>query len=232
MALITCSKGGSGSLNPVLFQDTNNILFFDRLKYHQTTGRFCDVTISINSTTFRAHRVVLASVSPYFDSLLHYNRIAKEKVCDIQFFHEHFMFQICLRYKNVAAFEHLLNYMYSGQITIDRTNVIDLLRYANELMIIKLKSYCIDYLNRFLDSSNCLAVKTLSEKYEIPKLAAKATAYFEQNLNIVLQDNSDILELDAQDLFDIISKYDERIKPDNYFRYPPHLFGHILLFPV
>jgi hypothetical protein len=81
MALIACSKdGSSGSTNPMTFQDTNNALFFDRLKYHQTTGRFCDVTISVNSTTFRAHRLVLASVSPYFDSLLRYNRIAKEKV--------------------------------------------------------------------------------------------------------------------------------------------------------
>lgn len=80
-ALVACSKdGGSVSLNSMSFQDSNNALFFDRLKYHQTTGRFCDVTISVNSTTFRAHRVVLASVSPYFDSLLRYNRIAKEKV--------------------------------------------------------------------------------------------------------------------------------------------------------
>ncbi|KAI6175659.1 Zinc finger, C2H2 type [Aphelenchoides bicaudatus] len=204
MALAVCNKkGGSGSLNPETFNDNNNALFFDRLKYHQTTGRFCDVTISVASTSFRAHRVVLASVSPYFDSLLRYNRIAKEKVC--------------LRYTNVTAFESLLNYMYSGQIVIDRTNVIDLLKYANELMIIKLKSYCIDYLQRNLDASNCVGVKLLSEKYEIPKLAIKASTFFEQNLNIVLHENPDVLDLDEQDMFDMISKYEEAIKPDTYF---------------
>lgn len=81
MALAVCSKkGGSGSLNPESFNDGNSALFFDRLKYHQATGRFCDVTISVASSSFRAHRIVLASVSPYFDSLLRYNRIAKEKV--------------------------------------------------------------------------------------------------------------------------------------------------------
>jgi hypothetical protein len=80
-----------------------------------------------------------------------------------------------------------------------------------------LKSYCVDYLQRYLDSSNCIAVKSLAEKYEIQKLAAKATTFFEQNLNSVLLENPDMLNYDEQDMFDIISKYEESIKPDTYF---------------
>ncbi|KAI6236316.1 hypothetical protein M3Y95_00144400 [Aphelenchoides besseyi] len=205
MTLTVCSKDSFASLNPTPFKDSTHALFFDRLKYHQTTGRFCDVTISVNSTTFRAHRVVLASVSPYFDSLLRFNRITKEK--------------ICLRYGNAASFESLLNYMYSGQITIDRSNVIDLFKYSNELMIIRLKSYCVDYLQRYLDTANCLAVKSLAEKYEITKLVVKATKFFEENLNSVLEENPDVLEWNETELFDTISKYEESmsIKPDTYF---------------
>lgn len=137
MTLTVCSKDGYQSLNPQTFgQDANHALFFDRLKYHQLTGRFCDVTISVESTNFRAHRVVLASVSPYFDSLLRYNRITKEKVGGLLTSSlNSFAFQVCLRYGNVAAFESLLNFMYSGQITIDRSNVLDLFKYANELMV-------------------------------------------------------------------------------------------------
>jgi hypothetical protein len=62
-----------------------------------------------------------------------------------------------------------------------------------------------------------VAVKALSEKYEIPKLAIKAAAFFEQHLNTVLQENPDVLDYDEQDMFDMISKCEESIKPDTYF---------------
>ena len=80
MALGICSRDGAKSLDPVPFSDANHALFFDRLKYHRTTGRFCDLSVVVASTTFRAHRVVLASVSPYFDSVLSHDLVAKEKV--------------------------------------------------------------------------------------------------------------------------------------------------------
>lgn len=78
-----------------------------------------------------------------------------------------------------------------------------------------------DYLQRFLDTANCVAVKNLSAKYEIPKLETKATTFFEENLNAVLEDNPDVLEWNETDLFDTISRYEESqsIQPNTYFRY-------------
>ncbi len=81
MTLLMCSKDGSSSTNTMHFQDPNHNSFFDRLKYQRVTGRFCDVTVLASNSVFQAHRVVLSSYSPYFDSLFQSSRIAKEKVC-------------------------------------------------------------------------------------------------------------------------------------------------------
>lgn len=48
--------------------------------------------------------------------------------------------QVCLRYANRATFETLLNYAYSGRIILDRSNIIDMFKYANELMVRHVKS--------------------------------------------------------------------------------------------
>lgn len=122
MALAACSKDGSaGSLGKLAFQDPNNLLLFDRLKYQRATGRFCDVSLTVNKTVFRAHRLVLAAYSPYFDSIFRFNRITKEKVH--------------VNYENADVFGAILDYMYSGHIVIDRSCVVDILKLANDFIV-------------------------------------------------------------------------------------------------
>jgi len=53
---------------------------------------------------------------------------------------------------NAAHFDLLLNYIYSGNVTIDQGNVIDLLKLASNFLVTKLKYYCAEYLDRHLDA--------------------------------------------------------------------------------
>ncbi|PSN51079.1 hypothetical protein C0J52_01507 [Blattella germanica] len=150
--------------NPMNFtenQHGNAVL--EKLKVQREEGRFCDVTLYVEGKQFRAHRNVLASCSPYFDSVLKMHRTVKE--------------HLTVTCQNSEIFQCLLNYMYTGTVVIDKNNVTELLRLANHFLVSKLKSYCAEYLDRYLDISNCLSVKEMAEKYNMPALLKAATLF-------------------------------------------------------
>ncbi|CAD5226963.1 unnamed protein product [Bursaphelenchus xylophilus] len=206
-ALGMCSKDGtSGPLHPVTFSDPGHLFFFDRLRYQRLTGRFCDTTIIINNKTeFRAHRNILAAYSPYFDSVLTFNRVANEKI------------MLNKDKYSEDAMRVILNYMYGESIVIDRTNVKDVLKLANDLIIVRIKNHCLDYLERNLDASNCLTIKTLAENYAVQKLINKSIDYFKRNIDTILLHNTDILSMPFKDVKLLLQRYENHIHPDIAF---------------
>lgn len=72
--------------------------------------------------------------------------------------------QLTVSSQDPEVFRCLLAYMYTGTVVVDRTNVAELLRLANKLLLAKLKEHCAEYLERYLDSTNCLAVKDMATK--------------------------------------------------------------------
>ncbi|XP_068082056.1 zinc finger protein 879 [Anabrus simplex] len=167
MALTTLSN------NPMNFtenQHGNAIL--EKLKLQKEQGRFCDVTLYVEGKQFKAHRNVLASCSPYFDSILKMHRTVKER--------------LTVTCQNSDVFQCLLNYMYTGSVVIDKNNVAELLRLANHFLVSKIKSYCAEYLDRYLDITNCLSVREMAEKYNMPALLKAATLFIQVNLNKVI----------------------------------------------
>ncbi|XP_013790709.2 zinc finger protein 652-like isoform X2 [Limulus polyphemus] len=155
-----------------------NVLL-ERLRCQQESGRFCDVILHVQGKQFLAHRNVLAACSPYFDSVLKMHRIVKE--------------QLTVTCQNQGAFQSLLNYMYTGNVVIDKSNVNELLRLANHFLVTRVKNYCAEYLERYLDISSCLNVKELGEKYNMPNLVKTAVIFIQNNMKDVLE-QQEILE--------------------------------------
>lgn len=169
------------STNPMNFtenQQANAVL--ERLRQQRETGRFCDVVLIVQDRQFPAHRNVLAACSPYFDSILKMHKVVKE--------------QVTVHCQYADVFEVLLHYMYSGNVVIDRENVTELLKLSHNLLVSKLKNYCAEYLDRYLDAANCITVKELGEKYNMPGLVKNASLYMELNIDYVLAESSDVLE--------------------------------------
>ncbi|XP_015914212.2 zinc finger protein 37 [Parasteatoda tepidariorum] len=158
-------------------QQACNIL--EKLWSQRESGRFCDVVLHVQGQKFCAHRNVLAACSPYFDSVLKKHKTEKE--------------QLTLTCQNMDAFLLLLNYMYTGVIIIDLSNVSELLRLSNHFLINKLKNFCAEYLIKYLDYSNCFLIKELAEKYSLPILHRSADNFIRSNI-AELFDKNELLE--------------------------------------
>ncbi|EEC04380.1 zinc finger protein, putative [Ixodes scapularis] len=146
----------------------------EKLRQQQDKGRFCDIVLHVEGRKFRAHRAVLAACSPYFDSVLRMHKTVLE--------------QMNIACKNQNAFQSLLGYMYSGCISINRANAAELLQLSNHFLIFKLKNYCAEYLERQLCLSNCLAVRELAERYNVPLLLKAVVGFIRDNVEAVLDD--------------------------------------------
>ncbi|VDM95885.1 unnamed protein product [Thelazia callipaeda] len=212
--LSTCASDGNGSLNPMSFTDQHGNVLLERLRYQRDTGRFCDVYIIVKDRHFCAHRNILASCSPYFDSILRNSKVVKE--------------QVTVNCQNPAVFELLLNYMYSGSVVIDRSSVMDLLKLANNFLITRVKNYCAEYLDRYMDSANCLSVKELALKYNLPALFKSACEFFDMNINRCLLESTDVVEFSLPQLNALLSepKYANSVSPDVHLKLIVRWIGH------
>ncbi|ULT93782.1 hypothetical protein L3Y34_003341 [Caenorhabditis briggsae] len=193
-------------LCPMSFTDSSGQMIFERLQYQRNTGRFCDAELIVAARVFAAHRNILAAHSPYFDSMFKECKVTKE--------------QITINSKHPQVFELCLNYMYSGNVVIDRGSVSELLRFANDLMMVRLKNYCAEYLDRYLDAANCLSIRSLAQRYNLPGLIKSATDYFDSNLNRCLLESRDIISYTYTQLTRLIGdpKYSDCITPDTYLK--------------
>ncbi|XP_046402882.1 hypermethylated in cancer 2 protein-like isoform X2 [Ischnura elegans] len=160
--------------NPMNFcENQQGNIVLENLRAQKEQGRFCDVTLYVQGKQFRAHRNVLASCSPYFDSILKMHRVVKER--------------LTVTCQDSAVFLCLLNYMYTGSVVIDKNNVSELLRLSNHFLVSKLKKYCAEYLDQNLDVTNCLSVKDMAEKYNMPALSTRASSFIQMHVEEILQ---------------------------------------------
>ncbi|VDP15124.1 unnamed protein product [Onchocerca flexuosa] len=94
--------------------------------------------------------------------------------------------------------------------------------------ITRVKNYCAEYLDRYMDSANCLSVKELALKYNLPALLKSACDFFDVNINRCLLESTDIVEFSLAQLNALLSepKYANSISPDVHLKLIVHWIGH------
>lgn len=131
-------------------------VLFQKLYEQKKTSRFCDLTLFVNNRIIKAHRNVLACNSPYFDSILKHHKIIRE--------------QLIINCADYEVFNKILNYMYTGEITVDFANVEELLKLADHFIVTKIIEYCIEFLGTKLSIENCLFTYFLTQRYKLKHL--------------------------------------------------------------
>ncbi|XP_062619992.1 kelch-like protein 24a [Saccostrea cucullata] len=158
--------------------------------------RFTDVIINVENQSFRCHRVILSSVSPYFDAMFSSGMKESNSM------------EISLHKTSSKLFHDILQYVYLGKDIVKSDTVGDLLQISSMLQITCLQIKCEDYITRNIDVHNCIGVWKLGKSHNIEKLVDNSHPFILNNFEDVWESN-DFLKLEKDELENLIR--DERL---------------------
>ncbi|XP_039250579.2 kelch-like protein 18 [Styela clava] len=169
----------------------NNILtVFEQIRRE---GKMCDVVLKVEGGQFSAHRIVLAASIPYFNSMFTTDMVEAN------------MPVIPMQGIDVAALEAIINYAYSGRITLDITNVQSILVGANFLQLQNVKDYCCEFIKKRLHPTNCLGIRHFAELLMCGSLVEKANSFIEQRFLEVTK-SQEYLQLSLDEVTDLLAR--------------------------
>ena len=153
-------------------------------------GFFNDITIGVGNQSFSANRLVLSCYSDFFQEKFRLKADPPEsiKIHDV----------------DQKSFKIIIDYIYTGSITINEQNVFNLLSAAHLLKMDDVKEFCFDYLESAINSNNCIKGINLAILYENDVLLNKYNQYLSKHFNEVSQ-RIEFKNLSAADLASCIS---------------------------
>ncbi|CRK93246.1 CLUMA_CG006789, isoform A, partial [Clunio marinus] len=147
---------------------------FDTMNEMRKQNLLCDVVLVAEGMEIPAHKMILASCSPYFYAMFTGFEESKQDRITIQGVDFH-------------ALQLLVEYVYSSVVVVTEENVQVLLTAANLLQLTDVRDACCDYLQSQLDPSNCLGIREFADIHGCIDLFNYADSYIEQHFSEVVQ---------------------------------------------
>ena len=166
----------------------------DTLRRNET---FCDLTVAVKGTEFKAHKVVLAAASPFFLSLLESDmRESNEQVIRIE-----------LEEAIAPVMEDVLKYVYTGNVSVTEESVHNLIATADYLLLAGLKTVACNFLKENVTIENCIFNYYFADKYQCEVLKIKSYEVINSNFSVVME-TDDFLNLDVKHVMEWVSSDD------------------------
>ncbi|XP_064930222.1 uncharacterized protein LOC102083474 isoform X5 [Columba livia] len=154
--------------------------------------KLADVTLLAGGREFPCHRSVLALCSHYFHAMFSGD------------FAESIAARVELKEVDSSALEMLLDFAYTGKVTINQGNVEGLMRTASQLHFPTIQKVCSRYLRQQMDATNCLGICEFGESHGCPEVSSKAWAFLQENFEAVSQ-QEEFLQLSKERLATYLS---------------------------
>uniref|UniRef100_A0A0A9XNX5 Kelch-like protein 17 n=1 Tax=Lygus hesperus TaxID=30085 RepID=A0A0A9XNX5_LYGHE len=165
---------------------------FDAINKMRQHVQMTDITLKVGETSIHAHRVVLASTSPYFYAM--FNDDMAERASREVELHE----------VDVTALQLLVDYSYTGGILITEDNVQVLLPASSLLQINSVREACCEFLMKQLHPSNCLGIRSFADAHACKELHTRSHRYALQNFQEVMN-TEEFLLLPFSEVEELIS---------------------------
>ena len=167
-----------------------------RLDIERKNGQFCDLILEVGSedekARLKAHRNILSAASPFFYKALNSNM--KEKIEGV----------IRLDETSKAIMEGVLDYIYTGYVSVSEDNVYELFAKADYFDLPALKSFLSNFILENLSLSNCVVAYYFASKYQWEQLMRGTRAYILSNF-LSVAETDDFLDLSCEQVKEWIS---------------------------
>lgn len=159
--------------------------------------KLVDITLSAGGRDFPCHRSILALCSLYFRSMFSGD------------FVESIAARVELQDVDPDILAVLLDFAYTGKLTINQGNVEGLIQTSSQLQFQTVRTVCCRYLQHQMAATNCLGILEFGEIHGCPEVVAKARAFLLENFEAV-QQGEEFLLLEKSTL--VVCLKDEGLK--------------------
>ncbi|XP_058160690.1 kelch-like protein 17 isoform X3 [Dasypus novemcinctus] len=166
-------------------------------------GVLCDIVLHVAAKEIRAHKVVLASCSPYFHAMFT-NEMSESRQT-----------HVTLHDIDPQALDQLVQFAYTAEIVVGEGNVQTLLPAASLLQLNGVRDACCKFLLSQLDPSNCLGIRGFADTHSCSDLLKAAHRYVLQHFvdvakteEFMLLPLKQVLELVSSDSLNVPSEED------------------------
>ncbi|ELR48293.1 Kelch-like protein 30 [Bos mutus] len=182
----------------------------DGLQRLRSQPKLVDLTLLVGGRELPCHRGLLALSSPYFHAMFAGD------------FAESFSARVELRDVEPAVVAQLVDFVYTGRLTVTQGNVEALTRTAARLHFPAVQKVCGRYLQQQLDASNCLGICEFGEQQGLLGVAAKAWAFLRENFEAVARED-EVLQLSQERLGgDLLQVQPEQSRLEALLRWVRH----------
>lgn len=148
---------------------------FKRMEVFRTNTQLCDVTLVAGDKQIRAHRVIMAGFSDYFNAM--FNGDLAETLQDV----------IYIRDVDPDALATIVDYAYTGSLEIRVDNVENLLSVACLLQVRVVQKQCCEFMKQHLHPTNCLGIRAFAEGHGCEDLFLQADKFTKENFLQVVE---------------------------------------------
>ena len=169
---------------------------FEYLEKFRHTGELCDATLLVNGRELKAHRIVLAACSQYFESMF------------IGEFAEPADESIVIEELSDDALESMITFAYTSRIKLTERNVHSIFEAADLLQFNGVKGACFKFFKQQINKSNCIRTWLFAKSVNSVELLDASLKYIEYNFLDIVR-GREFLDTDQPDtVSDIICRED------------------------
>ncbi|KAL1132354.1 hypothetical protein AAG570_010310 [Ranatra chinensis] len=157
----------------VYFSRSHAHTMLHNLNLLRNNSRFCDVEIVAGGKVLKAHRSVLSASSPYFQAMFSNGLVEEQKD------------RIEIHYIEPHILTTIIDFIYTGEMTITQENVQDLIVAADMLELKEVVSGCTEFLKNELHITNAIGIYRFAEDHNCVDLAKKAANFIECHYSMI-----------------------------------------------
>ena len=176
---------------------------FERLDALRRKETFCNVTVAVNGKEFKAYKVVLAAASPFFLSLLESDMRERNGQ----------RIEIKLEEATASVMEDVLQYIYTGNVTVTEESCHKLVATAEYLLLPGLKALASVFLKGKLTVENCVFNYYYADKYHCEDMKRACRTEIHSNFTAVME-TEDFLNLDIKQVLEWVSSDDVTVSSE------------------